>query len=90
MSDLHAAVNSRIEAKQNYNCAHDDHPDVRYNVGDFILVFNPLRRKVAQRSYSQVIRSIQSCGETVTSQLPRRNARKTTKNFLYNAWKQDA
>lgn len=43
--DAHAAANARIEMKQNYVYAHDDHPDVEYKCGDFVMVYNPSRKK---------------------------------------------
>ncbi|XP_055343594.1 uncharacterized protein LOC129591802 isoform X2 [Paramacrobiotus metropolitanus] len=45
MEALHAKANARIEGKQNYLYAHDDHPEVTYKDGDYVLVFNPAGKR---------------------------------------------
>ncbi|XP_055351568.1 uncharacterized protein LOC129597891 isoform X2 [Paramacrobiotus metropolitanus] len=45
MEALHAKANARIEGKQNYLHAHDDHPEVTYKDGDYVLVFNPAGKR---------------------------------------------
>ena len=41
MTDIHATALARIEQRQNYFYANDDRPDVQFQPGDFVLVFNP-------------------------------------------------
>jgi len=45
MTDMHVAAQARIERRQNYVYATDDHPEVEYEPGDFVLVFNPTGKK---------------------------------------------
>lgn len=53
--DLHAAANSRIETKQNYTFAQDDHPDVQFAVGA-----GSQKRWEGEEPYSE---GPQDCGE---------------------------
>ena len=41
LRDVHAEASARIDARQNYVWANDDHPDVQYEGGDIVLVHNP-------------------------------------------------
>lgn len=45
MKDVHASANAMIEAKQKFIYARDNHPDVGYDIGNFVLVFNASDKK---------------------------------------------